>query len=219
MGAIESLKKRITGYTDKTMDNRQTGAGAYFKNYDVETDTFTSAVESGKLIGATQGGGSVSIKAIITTTEVDGIPSDAVGMNDIDGWEVNMKANIIEVTPDVIKATLGAANVEDKLLGGLNYKKITGKTYLEETDYLDNITFLGTMSGYDNPVIVQIYNAIAVDGLNITPQDKKTTIVPTNFKAHSKFGQLDEPPFAIFVPVKTSTGSETSSETSSETNI
>ena len=49
-------RKRITGFTETTMKNRQTGAGAYFKNYDIETDTFTTAVAAGKLIGATQGG-------------------------------------------------------------------------------------------------------------------------------------------------------------------
>lgn len=49
-------KKRLTGYTQNTMKNRQTGAGVYLKNYDIENDTFTTAVAAGKLIGATQGG-------------------------------------------------------------------------------------------------------------------------------------------------------------------
>ena len=49
-------RKRLTGYTQNTMKNRQTGAGVYLKNFNVETDTFTTAVAAGKLIGATQGG-------------------------------------------------------------------------------------------------------------------------------------------------------------------
>lgn len=196
------LRKRLTGYTDKTMNNRQTGAGAYFKNFDVETDTFTTAVAAGKLLGATQGGGSFSAKPTITATEVDGVPSDAVGMEDIDGWTVEMTANILEVTADAIQNALGASTVKDETINSQAYKKITGKSYIESTDYINNITFLGAMSGFDEPVIIQIYNAIAVDGININPQDKKSSVLSTKFKAHVSFDNLDEPPFAIFVPVK-----------------
>ena len=60
------FKKKMTGYTESTMINRQTGAGAYFKNFNVETDTFSSAVAAGKLLGATQGGGTFTAKPTIT---------------------------------------------------------------------------------------------------------------------------------------------------------
>jgi hypothetical protein len=202
-----AFKKRLTGYTDNTMKNRQTGAGAYFKNFDVSTDTFSSAVSTGKLLGATQGGGSFTAKPTITTTEVDGVPSDAVGMEDIDGWTVEMTANILEVTAENVKNTLGAATIAEETLNSKKYKKITGKSFIEETDYIDNITFLGSMSGFDEPVIIQIFHAVAVDGINITPQDKKTTIMPTKFKAHVSFDNLDEPPFAIYVPIEGTTTS------------
>lgn len=200
------LRKRITGYTEKTMENRQTGAGAYFKNYDVETDTFTSAVADGKLLGATQGGGSFTAKPTISPIEVDGVPSAAKGMEEMDGWEVDMTANILEVTAENIKYALGAANITTTSDG--KYKKITGKSTIDPEDYIDNVTFLGTVSGFDDPIIIQIYNALAIDGLSINPQDKKTTIVPTKFKAHVSFENLDEPPFAIFVPIKEESESE-----------
>ena len=200
------LRQRITGYTEKTMENRQTGAGAYFKGYIVETDTFATAVAAGKLLGATQGGGSFSAKPTITPVEVDGVPSSAVGMEEVDGWEVDMTANILEVTADNIKYALGAAIVTATADG--KYQKITGKNTLDPEDYLENVTFLGTVSGFDEPIIIQIYNALAVDGLNINPQDKKSTILTTKFKAHSEFGSLDEAPFAIFVPIKQESESE-----------
>ena len=193
-------RKRLTGYTENTMQNRQTGAGVYLKNFDVETDTFTTAVAAGKLIGATQGGGSFSAVPTITTTEIDGVPSDAVGMEDIDGWTAEMTANIVEVTAETMAEALGASVVTAESLNGKNYRKVTGKMYLEESDYRDNITFLGSMSGFDEPLIIQIYNAIAMEGVNINPQDKKTTLNSTKWKAHSSFDNLDEAPFAIYVP-------------------
>ena len=195
------MRKRLTGYTEQTMNNRQTGAGAYFKNYDIENDTFTTAVEAGNLLGATQGGGSFTAKPIITATEVDGVPSDAVGMENIDGWEVEMTANILEVTAEAIQNALGASTSSETTIGTQTYKKITGKSYLEASDYINNITFLGAMSGFDEPVIIQIYNAIAMEGININPQDKKSSVLSTKFKAHVSFENLDEPPFAIYVPV------------------
>lgn len=188
------------------MENRQTGAGAYFKGYNVETDTFEKAVAAGKLLGATQGGGSFSAKPTITPVEVDGVPSSAMGMEEVDGWEVDMTANILEVTADNIKYALGAANIANTTDG--KYQKITGKNTLDPEDYLDNVTFLGTVSGFDEPIIIQIYNALAVDGLNINPQDKKSTILTTKFKAHSAVDNLDEAPFAIFVPIKQESESE-----------
>ena len=107
------FKKRMTGYTEKTMTDLQTGAGAYFKDFDVETDTFASAVAAGKLIGATQGGGSFTAKPTITPIEVDGVPSAAMGMEEVEGWEVTMQANIMEVTPQNIANALGASKTSN----------------------------------------------------------------------------------------------------------
>ena len=123
-------------------------------------------------------------------------------MENIDGWEVEMTANILEVTAEAIKNALGAAAITETTVGDQTYKKVTGKANLDAEDYIENITFLASMSGYDEPVIIQVFNAIAVDGINITPQDKKSSVITTKFKAHVSFENLDEPPFAIYVPVK-----------------
>lgn len=144
--------------------------------------------------------GSFSAVPTITTTEIDGVPSDAVGMEDIDGWTAEMTANIVEVTAETMAEALGASVVTAESLNGKNYRKVTGKMYLEESDYRNNITFLGSMSGFDEPLIIQIYNAIAMEGVNINPQDKKTTLNSTKWKAHSSFDNLDEAPFAIYIP-------------------
>lgn len=199
--------KALTGYTDSTPKNLQLGAGVILKNYDVSTDTFSSAVEARKLLGATQGGSSISIKPIVSEIQVDGVQAGVIGMSQIESWEVTLNTNILEVTEENIKLALGAANSEAVSLGtsgtAKSYKKITGKTQLETSDYIDNITFLGNISGSEEPIIVQIFGALATDGLNINPQDKKQTLVPTKFVGHNSFSNIDEPPFAIYVPVQT----------------
>lgn len=197
------FKKKMTGYTESTMVNRQTGAGAYFKNYNVETDTFSSAVEAGKLLGATQGGGTFTAKPTITAVEVDGIPADAMGMEEVEGWEVTMQATFIEVKPELIRKVLGAATQINTADG--KYKKIQGKMNIDLEDYENNITFLGDMAGYDDPVIIQVYNALSTDGLSINPQDKKSSTISATFKGHVSPTDYAIPPFAIFVPVRGAT--------------
>lgn len=197
------FKKRMTGYTEKTMTDLQTGAGAYFRDFDVEKDTFASAVAAGKLIGATQGGGSFTAKPTITPIEVDGVPSAAMGMEDVEGWEVTMQANIMEVTATNIANALGASKTSNVKNG--TYKKIEGRMYIELSDYKGNVTFLGDVKGYDEPMIIQVYNALATDGISINPQDKKVSLIPTTFKGHVSPTDYEVPPFAIFVPVKGAT--------------
>lgn len=197
------FKKKMTGYTESTMINRQTGAGAYFKNYNVETDTFSSAVAAGKLLGATQGGGTFTAKPTITPVEVDGIPSDAMGMEEVESWEVSLQATFLEIKPDLIKKVLGAAT-QANAVGG-KYKKLQGKMNIDPEDYENNITFLGDMAGYDDPVIIQVYNALSTDGLSINPQDKTSSTISTTFKGHVSPTDYAVPPFAIFLPVKGAT--------------
>lgn len=197
------FKKRMTGYTEKTMTDLQTGAGAYFINFDVENDTFSSALAAGKLLGATQGGGTFTAKPTITPIEVDGVPSAAMGMEEVEGWEVTMQANLMEVTAANIANALGASKTSNAKNG--SYKKLQGKMYIEPEDYKKNITFLGDVKGYDQPMIIQVYNALATDGININPQDKKVSLVPTTFKGHVSPTEYEVPPFAIFVPVQGAT--------------
>lgn len=194
------FKKKMTGYTESTLINRQTGAGAYFKNFDIENDTFSSAVAAGKLLGATQGGGTFTAKPTITAVEVDGVPSDAMGLEEVEGWEVTMQATFLEVKPELIQKVLGAAQVTEALDG--KYKKIQGKMNLELEDYENNITFLGDMAGYDDPIIIQVYNALSTDGFSFNTQDKKSNTISATFKGHVSPDQYDVPPFAIFVPSK-----------------
>ena len=37
-------RKRLTGYTENTMKNRQMNSGIFFKNFDIENDTVESAI-------------------------------------------------------------------------------------------------------------------------------------------------------------------------------
>lgn len=191
------MGKKFTGFTSTTAEKMLLDAGAFFRNYDVATDTFETAVTSGKLLGATRGGGQFSAIPEVRNIEIDGTRGKVKGMQAIDSWEVKMGANLLEVTKEVLADALGASNVDTT---GLDYDVITGKTKIELTDYIDNITYVGKLSGSDKPVIIQVFNVMNSNGLTLQPQDKNEAVIALDFEGHFDASTLEEVPFAIHYP-------------------
>lgn len=188
--------KVYSGFTEETAQSLLLDAGAFFKNYDVETDTFETAVTAGKLLGATKDGGEFSAKPEIRQIAVDGVKGKAKGLEVLDSWEVYLKANVLEIKKETIQAALCASeSVETE-----DYLEITAKNSIELTDYIDNITWVGTLSGSDKPVIIQVYNALNTDGLSLSTKDKDNSVVAMTFYGHYTQNDLNTPPFKIFYP-------------------
>ena len=79
---------------------------------------------------------------------------------------------------------------------------ITGNSAIALDDYVENVTWVGTLSGSDEPVIIQVYNGLNTDGLKFSVQDKSEATIPMTFYGHYTFDDLDSPPFKIFYPKK-----------------
>lgn len=185
-----------SGFTEETADSLLLDAGAFFKDYELGTDTPQTAIAAGKLIGATQGGGEFSAVPTVRQIEIDGVKGRAKGLEIIDDWDVYIKANVVEVKQETIKAALAASKTSEVE----NYTKIQAVNNLELTDYIDNITWVGTLSGSDKPVIIQIFNALDTDGLKLTTKDKGETVIEMTFYGHYAQDDLQSPPFAIYYP-------------------
>ncbi|WMJ78481.1 MULTISPECIES: hypothetical protein [unclassified Sedimentibacter] len=196
---------KYSGITDKTADNLLLDAGAFFKNFIVGTDTFESAVTANKLIGATQGGGSFSAIPTIRKIDVDGTMGVRKGLQHIDEWVVTISANVKEISQDTIKIALGSGDVVD---GPNNYKKITANHQIRLTDYIDNITWVGKLSGSEMPVIIVVKNALATSGLTLNVADKAEAVIAMTFTGHFTNNDPLVPPFEIYYPNKEVTGEE-----------
>lgn len=192
--------KVFSGFTATTAENLLLDAGAFFKNFVVGTDTFDSAVTAGKLLGATQGGGTFSAVPTVRNILIDGVKGSAKGLQQIDEWVVTLMANIKEVTQDSITNALGAATVAD---GSTGYKKITANNYIQLTDYIDNVVWVGKLSKTDTPVIIEVLNAISLGGISLNMADKNEGLIATTFTGHYDDTDLDSPPFAIYYPDST----------------
>lgn len=190
---------KITGLTANTPKNLLLDAGAFFLNYDPTKDTL--ATSQSKLIGATQGGGSFSAVPTVRQHEVDGAPANTKGLETIDGWVVTMVANVKEVTITSLKTALGAVKVEATIAGGPEgYSKIKGKDKIEDSDYSDNITWIGKLKGSEKPVMIVISNALSVNGLNLTVADKNEAVIPITLTGHYTLDDLETPPYEIIYP-------------------
>lgn len=190
--------KKYSGFTTETAKSLLLNAGAYFKNFDVGTDDFDSAVTAGKLIGATKGGGEFSAVPEIRQIEVDGVAGRAKGLETIDSWDIYLKANVLEVKENTIQSGLAASSVDTST--NTDYDIITASNNLEVSDYIDNITWVGTLSGSDKPVIIQIFNALNTEGLKFSTTDKAEATISLTFYAHYTQDDLDTPPFKIYYP-------------------
>lgn len=190
--------KKYSGFTTETAKSLLLNAGAYFKNFEVGTDKFDSAVAAGKLIGATKGGGEFSAVPEIRQIEVDGVAGRAKGLETIDSWDIYLKANVLEVKEATIQSGLAASSVDAST--NTDYDIITASNNLEVSDYIDNITWVGTLSGSDKPVIIQIFNALNTEGLKFSTTDKAEATISLTFYAHYTQDDLDTPPFKIYYP-------------------
>jgi hypothetical protein len=189
---------KYSGFTSATTEKLLLDAGAFFKNFTAGTDTFESAVTAGKLLGATAGGGSFSAIPTIRKIEIDGVAGTAVGMDRIDEWVVTLTANMKELSESVIVASLGNGK---SVAGSTGYKKITAGLDIAVTDYIDNITWIGRLSGQSKPVIIQVKNAINTGGLTANFTDKNESVVALTFSGRFDPTKLDEVPFEIHYPI------------------
>ena len=190
----------FSGLTANTAKHLQLDAGCFFKNYNLSTDTPSGAVA--KIIGATAGGGSFSAVPTIRQIEIDGKKGAVKGFEALDEWVVTMTANVKEITADVLKLALAAASgsAYTASAAAASYTKIVATSSLSDSDYVDNITWIGRVSGSNNPIIIVIKNALATNGLTLTTADKSEGVIPITLTGHYAISDLETPPFEIYYP-------------------
>lgn len=190
--------KVFSGFTSQTAENLLLDAGAFFINFDPLIDDFEKAVKAGKLLGATKDGGEFSATPTIRQIEVDGVKGKAKGLEVLDSWEVYIKANVLEVKRETIETALCASVTDGET--SQTYDIIRAKNAIELTDYIENVTWVGTKSGSNEPVIIVVKNALNTDGLKLTTKDKDQSVIAMTFYGHYGQEDLTSPPFEIYYP-------------------
>lgn len=182
---------QTNGITANTPLRYLMDAGAIYKNltYDVATGVFT-----GTLLGATSGGNEFALAQEIRHIEVDGVKGQLMGNSVIDSEIPTLTVNLKEVTAqNIALAIAGSTTTSDA-----NHDIITSKGKIEISDYLDNVAFVGRLSGNSKPVVIVIDNAIALEGLTISASDKTEAVIPVVFTGHEEVAGVA--PYRIYFP-------------------
>lgn len=196
---------RITGATSATPKHILLDAGCFFKNYDLTKTYAQNIAVAGALLGATDGGGTFSAVPVVHNVAIDGVPTNTKGLHRIDEWTVTMTARMKELTASNIAVALGAAtsatvgsgDAETALVGAT---RITANEDIDNGDYLTNLTWVGRLSGSDDPVIIVMKNALSLNGFSINPADKAEAVGEYTLTGCYDLADLDDVPFAIYYP-------------------
>lgn len=195
-------KKAYNGITSKTPQHLQLDAGAFFKNFNVGEDTYATAKAAGKCLGATQGGGTFTAKPTLRNIEVDGAVGRVKGLTDIETWEVSLSATLLEVTVESLMLSLAGATAEKGTPTG--YTAIKGKSGIADSDYIENITWIGSVTGSADPIIIQLENGLNEDGLAFDAAPKSEGKIKITFYSYNNLEDFEtdtvSPAFAIYLP-------------------
>lgn len=193
-------QKRITGQTSETKERLLLGAGVFAKGYVPGTDTLDSLKTNNKLLGATTGGGTFTATKNGHYLQIDGMPENTKGNYILDSWGTTLEMTLQETTVETLKFALTAAATDDTTTKG--YTTIIPKNGMEDEDYEDSVSFVGRLSGSNDPVVITIFNAIATSDLRINPQDGKETSIQVTLTGHYDPDDPETPPFKIYYPKK-----------------
>lgn len=180
----------VTGLRPDTFMNLQLNAGVFLKNFDYSEYTDAGALETAilaaleagtSILGATVGGGSFQCTPTIRQIEIDGMRYPIVGSTVNDMWTVKLTGTMKEITPGNFKEALVSADVED----AGNVKTIKVRTDILPDDYLDSLCWVGDTSD-QGFVLINLKNALNINGANFTFTDKGEGTLPFEFQAHHK---------------------------------
>ena len=184
------------GVTKQTAERMLLDAGAIYKNltYDDLTGEFT-----GEALGATSGGNEFVVEIEQRAPEIDGVKSRIKGLKFVNSHEAHLVVNLKELTAENVKLAIGPADIDDT---DTNFDIITGRSHIQDTDYLTNISYVGRLTGSQKPVVIMLKNALSAEGFTMSSEDDNEATIPITFHAHADFedAQAGKVAYEIYWP-------------------
>ena len=158
-------------------------AGVYYANLKWAASTWT-----GTPIGATSGGGKVIITPEYVAPELDGATVAVKGTKQLVSVAASMETTLTEFKEGIFKQTLHLVEDTATVIDG--YTVLKPKSGLEDSDYLENIAFVGKLTNGQR-VIVIMDNALCTSPLEIEAKDKTQATYACTFECHADIEQED----------------------------
>lgn len=186
------MRNGVHGITSETMKNLLLDAGKIVINYG-ETDE--------RDLGATLGGNTFNVEAEIKDIRPDGNKGKVKGGRRIIDVAVTLTVNMFEMTKEnLLLALPGAESASDGETTPA-HDVITRTKNLQDTDYLKNITYIGTISGKNDPVIISVFNALQDGAFEVSSEDKEEASTELTFSGHFDPATMENEPWEIRYPL------------------
>lgn len=172
-----------------TFKEFQLDAGVLLKSFDVETPELVDE----NIICATTGGINPTCVAEYRDNgeDVDNCPNNMKELMELVSWTTGLSFTALNVTPDVIRMALGAADA-DATSG-----KITPRSDLKGTDFAD-VWWVGDRSD-GGLVAIRLINALSTSGFSLqTTKDGKGR-VSVSLSGHYSIDSQDTVPMEFYV--------------------
>jgi hypothetical protein len=149
-------------------------------------------------MGATSGGGKISIKGELMDLEVDGMLVKTKGMTIKQGGAASAEVSYAELSKDIVKlGTLfeqGESDAEGFVL-------LQDKARITEGDYIDSFGFVGYMADGRTQIVIIFESALCTSGLEVESKNKEQSVVKLTLEAVAEnTGDLDILPVKIYYP-------------------
>ena len=183
------------GISETTPDDILLGAGTYHKG--LKWNAQTKKWE-GTCIGATSGGGKVSIEGEYLDIDLDGALVLVKGLTVKQGGKASIEANVAELSGDNIKMATNFKKAESDVEG---YDMFVDKSSIEEGDYVENFGFVGKTANGKKDIIVIFEYALCKSAFELEGKNKDKSVLKLVLDAYAENkGDLDTLPVKIYYP-------------------
>jgi hypothetical protein len=181
------------GITENTPKNILMGAGTFHKGL-----KYNNGKWEGTCVGATSGGGKVSIEGEYVVIELDGALVLVKGLTVKQGGKASMEVSIAELSGDTIKMATNFTEGESDAEG---YSMFVDKPNIEEGDYLDDFGFVGKTADGKKNLIIIFESALCKSAFELEGKNKENSVLKVVLDAYAEnAGDLDTLPVKIYYP-------------------
>lgn len=147
----------FTVIPQSTFDDLQTDAGVLLKTF---SPSAPAAPSDSDIICATTGGINITCTPTYSDygEDIDNVPNNMKELKHLDGWECKISTTCLGTSPELIKMSLGAADIS-------NTTKIVPRRDLEQTDFSD-LWWVGDKAD-GGLVAVKLINALSTGGFSL----------------------------------------------------
>lgn len=179
--------------TTNTPGNILLGAGTYHKGLKFEGDSWT-----GTVLGATSGGGKISIAGELLDLDVDGVLVKTKGMTIKQGGAASAEISFAELSKDVL---MMGSLFEEGNSDVDGFTLLQDKARITEGDYIDHFGFVGYTADNSKQIVVIFESALCTSGLEVEAKNKEQSVIKLTLEAVAEnTGDLDTLPVKIYYP-------------------